>query len=431
MSSFELNLELEKLNACIHCGMCLPACPTYRVTGSEAESPRGRLYLMKKMHTHELKDPAQLDTHLDLCLACHACETACPSGVQYGDLLFASREALAKNDPSLKRRFKRWIFKSILPNASLLQLGAYLLRFYQQSGLQAVLRKSGLLKIIPSLQQQEILLPEIPPHKAFNSGMSFGDPSGERVALMTGCVMDVFFNPIHWATIQVLTANGYYVTVPEQTCCGALAHHAGETDITQDLARKNVVGLMRQPVDWIVLNSAGCGSTVKHYDQILANDSVYGEKAKVFSEKVIDVSELLSKKPLAPFPKNLAPQAVCYHAACHLHHVQGVQSKTQELLAQIPNLSLVPLQEYDACCGSAGIYNIEHPELADEILAIKTQHLKTAVDTHGAQTVVTGNPGCLMQISKGLQQADIPMTIKHPIEVLAEAYGITKAPRIR
>lgn len=413
-----LQLDLEKLNACIHCGMCLPVCPTYRVTGSEAESPRGRLYLIKKTLQQELDEPQLLRKHLDQCLACHACETACPSGVHYGDLLFATREQLVQGDDSFKRKFKRFAFQHIFPNHGLLSLGAFFLKAYQLTGLQAIVRSLGILKSYPTLDAQERLLAPIHSDKDLKPGMTFGDPNGELVCLMTGCIMDVLMRPIHWATIHVLTANGYRVIIPEQTCCGALAHHAGETDITRDLAKQNIQSVLKSNPTWIVINSAGCGSTMQHYEKLLAGDS----QAVEFSSKVIDVMDLLSNRLLAPMTK---PQdvTVSYHAACHLYHVQGVKNQVPELLAQVPGIKLVPLPEAEMCCGSAGIYNIEQPALADDILDLKMISIRQVIADNAVSTIVTGNPGCLMQLQKGLRESGLSVRLTHPVVLLAQAYG--------
>jgi glycolate oxidase iron-sulfur subunit len=414
---FTLTLDPEKLKACIHCGMCLPACPTYQLTGSEAESPRGRLFLMKKMMEGELTDPKQLSRHLDPCLGCQACQTACPSGVSYGELLFQSREQLTSTQKPFQRKLKRWVLQHLLPNADRLNALTFLLRLYQALGLKT-LAQHTVLKLSPKLSRLEAMLPKLLKRTPLNPGMSFGNFDGERVALFTGCVMDAFYNPIHWATIDVLVANQYYVSIPEQTCCGALAHHAGETDIAQTLAKENLRQILKTNPDWIVLNSAGCGATLRDYLHLLANDPVYGPKAKVFSAKVVDIMELLAKKPLKPMSKPLQ-KTVTYHAACHLHHAQKVQTAPEQVLSQIPGLTLVPLTEFDTCCGSAGVYNVEQPELSDEILATKVHHLKATQ----AEVVVTGNPGCLLQIEGGLRQKGIPMQVLHPIELLAYAYG--------
>lgn len=409
---------LEKLKACIHCGFCLPVCPTYRVTGSEAESPRGRLYLMKQMMSGELAEPVQLMPHLDQCLGCQACQTACPSGVQYGELLFESRKALTPLQPQGKRHFKRFVFEKILPNSGLLATMSRLFRLYQQSGLQALVRKSGVLKLFPALAHQEALLPTVRKSSPLLPGMSFGNLNGSRVALLTGCVMDAVYNPIHWATVEVLVANGYYVFIPDQTCCGALAYHAGETDIARLLAKENVDKILSRNPDWVVVNSAGCGATLKEYAHVLNETTVYRQKAEVFAKKVVDVMELLAKKPLAPMPHPVEKR-VTYHAACHLHHVQGVKQEPFTVLEQVPGMELVPLEAFDACCGSAGIYNLEQPELSEDILAMKMAHIKAT----GAEVVVTGNPGCLLQIEHGMRQDGLEMTVLHPVELLAQAYG--------
>jgi glycolate oxidase iron-sulfur subunit len=341
--------------------------------------------------------------------------------VQYGRVLLGTREDLAQQRRGLVRAFKRFMLDWVLPTHGLLVLGGGLLRFYQRSGLQGLVRKLGLLKPIPDLAYQESLLPTIPAHKGFSTGMSFGNPQGEPVAMLVGCVMDVFYNPVHWDTITVLTANGYRVTIPEQTCCGALAHHAGETDITRRLARQNIDTMLAGNPSWIVVNSAGCGSSMKEYDHLLADDPAYAEKARQFTQKVVDVMELLAKKPLIPPPQPVN-EKITYHAACHLYHVQKVKTEPMAVLAQVPGLELVPLTAMEACCGSAGIYNVEHPELSGEILDAKMQHIQTACEASGATTVATGNPGCMLQIEKGVQDAHLPMQVRHPISILADAY---------
>lgn len=417
-----LQLELDKLKACIHCGICLPACPTYQATGSEAESPRGRLYLMKKMLEGQL-EPEAVKPHLDQCLACHGCESVCPSAVQYGSILLSTREDLAQQNTSRLRQLKRFVFQKVLPNHRLLVFGGKLLRFYQQSGIQKLIRKLGILKkFSPDLANQENLLPTIPTRKALKPGMGFGDPTGETVALLTGCVMDIFYNPVHWETIEVLVANGYWVVIPEQGCCGALAHHAGETDITRTLAKALIEKTLRVTPRWIVVNSAGCGSSLKEYGHLLASDSMMAEQAREFSAKVVDVLELLSKKPLAPFRNYALHEKITYHAACHLYHVQRVKQEPLEILSQVPGVELVPLTNMEACCGSAGIFNVEHPELSGEILDAKMSHLRTACERGGASTVTTGNPGCLLQLEKGVQDSQLPLKVRHPISILAEAY---------
>jgi glycolate oxidase iron-sulfur subunit len=422
-----LQLELDKLKACIHCGMCLPACPTYVAIGSEAESPRGRLYMMKKLLEGETT-PQAVRPHLEDCLACHGCETACPSGVQYGSMLLATREDFAKSDYRISRFFKRWIFKSILPNHRLLLTLGQWLRLYQKSGMQFLLRALGVLKLFPSLAHQESLLPKIPAYRAIHAGLSFGNPSDEPVVLLTGCVMDVMYNPVHWDTVEVLVANGYYVRIPEQTCCGALAHHAGETDITRRLARQNIDLMLRDHPQWVVVNSSGCGSTLKEYGHLLADDPLYSAKAQHFAAKVVDVMELLGRKPLATMPTPVN-ESVTYHAACHLYHVQKIQKQPIDMLKQVPGLTLIPMTNAEACCGSAGIYNVEKPELSQEILNEKMKSIQDVCSKHNVSTVVTGNPGCLLQLEKGARDVGLKMSVQHPISILAKAYRKSPSPK--
>jgi glycolate oxidase iron-sulfur subunit len=365
---------------------------------------------------------AQLSPHLEQCLGCQACQTACPSGVQYGELLFQSREILqnAGGTPrSINRSLKQWLtrqikrfsFQYLLPYPKRLNLLTQGLRLYQKTPLSSVVRQSGLLSLL-GLSHAEGLMPQVPETASpLDAGMTFGNPRHPGVALMTGCVMDALYHPVHQATIEVLVANDYFVMIPPQTCCGALAHHAGESDIARALAEKNVSQMLGGPV-WIVLNSAGCGASMKDYGHLLNTD-----EAKAFSSKVIDVMALLSKKPLKR-PSQPLNLTVTYHPPCHLHHAQGVKQEPLDVLDQVPGLTRVPLPEADQCCGSAGIYNIEQPELSQEILARKLDNLEKT----GAEVVVSGNPGCMLQLVSGLRQRGVEMTVMHPIELLALAY---------
>ncbi len=427
--SQETKEQLEQLKACIHCGFCLPVCPTYKATGSEAESPRGRLYLLKQMledsENSSLPEEnrmshKQVEPHLSQCLGCLACENACPSGVEYGALLNSSKKFTLKQKNPFIRGFKQFFLKYILPNKSLLNMLSFWLRLYQKTGTQKLLQKLKLFKAFPLFGHYDSLIPKIAKHKPFRSGMSFGNPRHPRVALFTGCVMDSFYNPVHWASITALVENDYYVTIPEQNCCGALAHHGGEDGIAKALARKNILSILKSAPDWIVVNSAGCGSSMKDYVELLADDGIFKKKSQQFAEITVDIMELLAKKPLklGKFEKT---QNVAYHAACHLHHAQGIIDEPEVVLQQISGINLIPLKDASFCCGSAGIYNLEHPELSNNILAEKIKHIKATQ----AQTVVTGNPGCLLQISKGLQDdnnGQTPMRVAHPIELIAESY---------
>jgi glycolate oxidase iron-sulfur subunit len=421
----------QLLDACIHCGICLTSCPTYTLTGNEAESPRGRLYLMRQWEVGRLTDPEDLAPHLDHCLGCLNCQTACPSQVQYGTLLNDFRaKLLPQRQQGFSHALKRFGFRYILPHRWVLNLMGLGLWLYQQSGLQAWVRRHRLLRWLPALEQREALSPavarQMPP--ALKEGQVFGDPDTQPiVGLHLGCMMDTVFRPVHWATVRVLQENGYCVVIPKQGCCGALAHHAGEADLALAVGAKNLKGLASDPrVEWIVMNSAGCGAHLKESDHLMPADSPLKEVAGVVARKTIDITELLVKKPLAPMRQCPTSKTVTYHPACHLHHAQKVVDPPLDLLKQIPDLHLQPLPEAEACCGSAGIYNLENPDWANGILERKLQNLQQT----GASVVVTGNPGCHLQLTYGLREGSdrfglerLPQSVLHPVELLAMAYG--------
>ncbi|MEB3206982.1 MAG: (Fe-S)-binding protein [Vampirovibrionales bacterium] len=439
------------LDACIHCGFCLPACPTYRLTGSEAESPRGRIYLMRQWQEARLSAD-DIQAPLDDCLGCLSCQTACPSGVQYDNLLMQAREAMApKTHHPFRRGVKRMILRWILPNQTFLRWIRRGLRLTQWLKLDRWLLSQPWIETVssqlhhqgaPHVAQWLKLAPVLSPKQSWLSrplteGSLFEPPegivpNGQTVALFLGCVMNAMFSGIHEATVHVLLAQGFRVAIPAgQTCCGALAYHAGETDIARPLAEKNIAAFLQPPpqtsrhtlldaslldtsYDWIVLNSAGCGAALKSLPHWLKTP-----EAQSLSDRVIDVMALLAKSPLAPMRPQRAAQTVTYHAACHLHHAQGVQSEPLSILNQVPNLTLVPLKDAALCCGSAGVYNLEHPDLANGMLAEKIHHVLATK----ADGVVSGNPGCLLQLQMGLRQAASAMTACHPIEILADAYS--------
>lgn len=458
--------HLKQLDACIHCGFCLPVCPTYEVTGSEAESPRGRLYLMRHVldesqaHTDSALTLDDIKPHMESCLGCLACETACPSGVQYDTLLTSTREQINHNthlQPSTglsKRRIKRWALAHVLPSNMILGGLTTLLTLYQESGLQWLVRQSKILSALPLLNTPEQLLPRIrywqgrqqgrkqekkqgrkqekrPPLKA---GMTFGNPSHPTVALFTGCIMNHWFQRIHWATITVLVAQGYCVHIPEQTCCGALATHSGEHDIAQPLAEKNIQTLLRTNYQHIVINSAGCGSALKAYP---AEYNFNQQQADQWQHQVVDILELLSEHPLSttqlasPFSST---QHIAYQAACHLRHAQQVSGIEDTLLSQLPDVQVIAFNNSETCCGSAGTYNIEHPKMAQSILknklaglwpdkpTLKTGSL-TDTPNPAIDWMLSANPGCLMQYEMGLrQQGNTMTTLAHPIELIAMYY---------
>lgn len=433
----------ELLSACIHCGFCLPTCPTYQVTGSEAESPRGRIYLMQSL----LKTPEEFNgphlsqqditPHIESCLGCLACQTTCPSGVQYSDLLHHSKQKLqsAPSQNSIKRQFKRWAFQHLLPHPQRLKWLTQLTKFYQSTGIQFLARHfSPLWHFFPQLKAPVDLLPNIGQWQSgrpsIKEGQQFGNPAHPKVALFTGCIMNQWFQRIHWATIRVLMGQGYCVQIPPQTCCGALAEHSGESDIAAPLATTNIKNLLAADTKYIVINSAGCGSTLKEYPKHI---DMTDEEKQQWDSKVIDILELLQKEPLstkqfiAPFKET---QYVAYQAACHLRHAQGISQIEANLLSQLPDVQCIPLHNSETCCGSAGTYNMEHPDMGKALLKNKMDAISQALSTTSSsklQWLVSANPGCLMQFEYGLRKHPITKLpeqpkLAHPIELIAQYY---------
>jgi len=363
-----------------------------------------------------LKNGKLLDKHLDSCLGCLACTSACPSGVDYEHLLLETRKARITQQNPVKRLFRRWAYQHILAKPKTLATMAGGLKLYQGLGLQTLFRKLGLFSLIPALADLEAFTPEIPKGQPLPHGSIYGHNRKGRVALLTGCVMNTLYHRVHRATIQVLTANGYEVVIPEQGCCGALPHHSGESDIAERLARDTIFQTLATQPDWIITNAAGCGSTLKAYHELLPNMP----EAAQFVAKTVDVMELLAKTGLDGVLMPV-PLTVTYHAACHLHHAQGIQQQPYALLAQVPMLKLVALQDATSCCGSAGVYNLAHPV---QSMAILKEKMRALGQTH-ADTVLAANPGCMVQLETGIRRARLDMTVAHPIEILAQAYPST------
>ncbi|HYG74570.1 MAG TPA: heterodisulfide reductase-related iron-sulfur binding cluster [Planctomycetota bacterium] len=408
----------ELLRSCVHCGLCLGACPTYREVGNENDSPRGRLYIMKALSEGRLEPVPEVTRHLDLCLDCRACETACPSGVQYGAILEPAREALLKANPpgALESLLRALFFKIIIPNPPVLSLVTKVLRFQQTSGLRSAAKKMGLMNLLPKrLREMEEMQPDLSaPAFLENAPDVFPAEGGKpkkRVAFFAGCVMDQFMGDIHRATIKVLQAHGVEVLAPKgQVCCGALMVHAGEADIARKLARKNLEIFRGLGVDAIVNNSAGCGAQLKDYRHLIHGD----DEIVQFAGMIKDVSQVLYDlepvRPIAPLEKTL-----CYDEPCHLLHAQKVSAQPKAIIQRIPKLKWIPLPDAEYCCGAAGIYNLTQPEMAGKVLARKIE----AIAGTKAELVSTGNPGCLMQIRNGCKAAGLSCEVLHPMELLA------------
>jgi len=418
-------LSVEGVDRCVHCGLCLAYCPTFSELGTEMDSPRGRIYLVKSLAEGRIQLTDSAAAHLDLCLGCRACETVCPSGVPYGQLIEAARAEIERQRPgSPLRRFFRWVnFSLLLAHPRMLRLAAAGLRVYQVSGLRALLRASGLLRMLPaSLRHWEPLLPELPA-AADRAPLPEVTPAHgarrARVGLLTGCIQQVAFGPQNRATARVLAKNGAEVVAPRaQACCGALHAHAGEHANALDLARRTIEVFERANVEAVIVNTSGCGAHMKSYGLLLAGDPAWRDRAARFASRVRDVSEFLAEAPLRG---PLAPvrRTVTYHDPCHVAHGQKIRTQPRTLLAQVPGLRVVELKESDWCCGSAGTYNLTQPEMATRLQERKIAHVQAT----GADAVVTANPGCIIQIAQGLAAKGSPVQVLHIVEILDQAYG--------
>ncbi|MCW2845865.1 MAG: glcF [Nocardioides sp.] len=400
---------------CVHCGFCLPTCPTYVLWGEEMDSPRGRIYLMKEGLEGEPMDDAMV-SHWDACLGCMACVTACPSGVQYDTLIEQTRAQVERNyERSPRDRALRGLIFAIFPHPKRLRLLRGPLRVLQRTGLDRAMRRTGLLeRVAPQLAAMESLAPRLGRPEPLPPRI---EAHGERravVGLLTGCVQGAFFPGVNSATARVLQAEGCDVVVPpKQGCCGALSVHNGRETEAQGYARAIVDSFAAAGVERVVVNAAGCGSTMKDYARLLADDPAYAAPAAAFAEQVRDISEILDELgPVAA--RHPLELSVAYHDACHLAHAQGVRAQPRRLLEAIPGLELREIAEGELCCGSAGIYNILNPEPARELGDRKAANIVAT----GAEVLVTANPGCLMQVTTAIQRSGHPMGMAHTIEVL-------------
>jgi len=415
--------SMSLIEQCVHCGFCLPTCPTYLLWNQEMDSPRGRIYLMKMGAEGGV---AQMDetfvSHFDKCLGCMACVTACPSGVQYGKLIEATRAQIERNykRPFLDQLFRRLIFW-LFPHPNRLRLLMLPLWPYQRSGLRRLLRKSGLLRLLPErLRSMEALLPEIELRRMFLLVPRQVLPECKprlRVGVLLGCVQRVLFSNVNAATVRVLAALGCEVIVPpEQACCGAMMAHTGREPEALSAARRLIETFERAGVDAIAVNSAGCGSNIKEYAHLLRDDPEFAERARVIAGKCRDISELIAELGLEK-PVNPIRLKVAYHDSCHLQHAQGVRTQPRQLLSAISGIELIELPEAAICCGSAGVFNLIEPATARQLADRKAQ----LIINSGAQALVSANPGCLLQIAGALKRAGHPLPVVHIIEVVDAA----------
>lgn len=409
----------EMIAACVHCGFCLPTCPTYAVLGVEMDSPRGRIRLMKTVWEHRLgADSSGLDDHISKCLDCRACETACPSGVEYGKLVEATRSQIVAARPlsALERLVRTGAFDWLLPHRRVLGAFAVFSIAAKRLGMGTLLRATrlGLARRMADLLD---LLPDRASATPLHASPVIGQRRG-RVAMLEGCVMGSVFGDTNAATARVLARNGVEVIATAgQTCCGALHAHAGERDRARELARRNIAAFERSAADAVIVNAAGCGAAMKEYGWLLKDDPAWSARASAFAAKVRDATEYLGDLGISARPGTLDGR-VAWDDPCHLLHGQKIKEQPRAVLAAIPGLEIVPLAEADWCCGSAGTYNVTQPELARSILDRKVANIVRS----GADTVVTANPGCLMQIQSGLRRAGTNIRVVHLLDLLDEAY---------
>ena len=417
------------LDRCVHCGLCLNACPTYRELGLEMDSPRGRIYQMVQVSEGAPVTKSYLE-HIGLCLACRGCETACPSGVQYGRLVESARaeiETRARRGV-FSRLVRGFVFRRLLPSRGALTVAGTLFYLYEACGLKALVRALGFLKVLGRLGDIERLAPSAEPPFFFSQiGRTFPARGNRRyrVAFLSGCIANISFARLNEATVRVLQNNGCEVVVPEhQGCCGALHVHAGLREDARRLARRNIDAVVGGDYDAIITNAAGCGSTLKEYDELLHDDPVYLLKARAFTTLMRDVTEFLASIELNG-DLGPVPATVTYQDSCHLAHGQKVRTAPRQLLARIPELQMREMPFADICCGSAGIYNVVQNAMSMQILERKMESVNAA----GAALIATANPGCMLQLQAGVRLHGSGQRVYHVVELLDLSYrAFTKRP---
>lgn len=409
---------------CVHCGMCLESCPTYEVTGQEQHSPRGRIHLIKSVAEGKLVVNEQFMDPVFQCLDCRACTTACPADVDVGGLIEEARGQIRQAIPlkGWKKTASKFFLEDLFPYPDRMNTLGGLLKFYQKSGIQKVVRKTGLINVMPQhLVEMEAIMPEIndkPVRKKYKNEnvIKAKTETKHEVAFLTGCIMDVMFSDINQSTINVLTRNGNDVMIPKgQTCCGALHVHAGDRDTGRKLAKQNIEAF--KDTSKVIVNAAGCGCMLKEYPELFREeDTEWHDKAKEFAAKVEDISKYLYdtgyEKPNAEINKRIT-----YHDACHLAHGQGIRQEPRDLLLNIPGVEMVYMPNSDRCCGSAGIYNITNPEMAGNVLENKMENVPDDVEM-----ISMGNPGCMLQMAIGVQKYGRNQQIIHTVQLLDWAY---------
>lgn len=429
----------EIIHHCIHCGMCLPVCPTYNLTYQEQSSPRGRIRLMKSFHEGSLDLTNELVNEMYFCLDCQACQTACPAGVQYGALVEDTRRIIdeQKKDPLSLRIIKSLVLRGVLASKFRTKIVAHLLRMYRRTGLREAVERSNILSLVSEeLNERHSMLPD-PNENSFDETVPeviypMGTKRG-RVAFLTGCIMNVTFSDVHRDAIEVLRANGFEIHIPKlQECCGSLHGHHGDIETGKVLAKKIIDVFEKIPMDFLVVNSAGCSAFIKEYATLFSDDEQYAEKARNLSQKTKEITEFLvevgfrvpepcegSACPPSSWREPSQGLRVTYHDACHLVHTQKISQQPRQIIQSIPGVEFVELPESNWCCGSAGLYNVLQFDDSMKLLERKMNNVRTT----NADIVTTANPGCHLQLQYGIKKFGSDMEVLHPVSLLKRAYG--------
>ncbi|MBN8251463.1 (Fe-S)-binding protein [Priestia flexa] len=424
---FKEQMNEDELLNCMRCGFCLPTCPTYIESGfQESHSPRGRIALMKAVVDGVIEPDEDVEKSLNMCLGCRACEPVCPSGVNYGHLLEEARDIINQNKKHSipVKTIRKVVFEGLFPHQNRMQNATGLLSFYQRSGLQRIVRSTGILKLLPdNLASMETVLPTVPPLKEMKNRPTHllsKVETKKRVAFFSGCLMDTMFMKTNDATMKLLQLAGCEIVIPKnQACCGALHGHSGEKDGAKQLAKRNIQAFEDLKIDYIITNAGGCGAFLIDYDHLLKDDVNWAERAQAFSKKLKDISSILVDLEFFNMKLSLPQQVITYQDSCHLRNVMKTSSEPRKLLKAIANVEYREMKNADSCCGSAGIYNIVESEMSMQILDTK---MKNAVATQ-ATTIVTANPGCLLQMKLGIEREGLSSKVRavHLVDLLLEA----------
>lgn len=426
-----IKMDYDQLTNCMRCGFCLPACPTFRETGVESESPRGRIALMKAVVDGLMEPDDRFKEQMNHCLGCRACEPVCPADVKYGQLIEQARDAIEDhNDHSLPvKGIRKLLFNRVFPHRNRLKWLGRSLHFYQKSGLRRVAKGTGIMRLFPDyLREMEEILPEATAHGVVEQLGNFFLAKGEaiaRVALFRGCIMDVMFAGTNVNSVELLSEAGFDVIIPKtQVCCGALHAHSGEMDSARELAKKNIAVFKETGVDYIVSNAGGCGALLKEYDHLLHKDENWRDDSSWFASRVVDISYLVMEKGRIPtFTENLVNNKeekirITYQDSCHLRNVMKSSASPRQLMKQVTNVEFIEMKEADRCCGSAGIYNVTQPVMAGQLL----EHKMVLAKHTQARYMLTSNPGCLLQMKLGIEKhkPDEKMEAMHIVDFLHE-----------